>query len=196
MSPSTPQGESTRERLLKAARELFAGRGYREASIQEVLDRTGVSRGSLYHHFANKEELFEAVLEVVEREIADAIIAAGRGAGSGREALRAGCATWFELARDPTVRRIALVDAPTAVGWARWREIDARHGFGMLRAILQAEAQAGRLAPDLVDSYSHILLASLMELGLLIAQAEDPAIAQQRAQAAMDGLLDRLLASD
>jgi predicted RNase H-like HicB family nuclease len=63
----------------------------------------------------------------------------------------------------------------------------------MIRAALEGEAHAGRLEPDLTDSYAHILLASLMELGLLVAQADDPAAAQQRAQHAIDNLLDSLL---
>jgi AcrR family transcriptional regulator len=193
MTTQTIRGASTRERLVTVARELFASRGYRDASIQGVLEAAGVSRGALYHHFANKEQLFEAVLECVESEIADVVRAAGRDADSPRAALRAGCAAWLRLARDPTVRQIALIDAPTAVGWARWREIDARHGFGMLRASLRSEAQSGRLSPELVDPYAHILLAALMELGLVIAQAETPASAQAQALIAVEDLLERLL---
>jgi hypothetical protein len=89
-----------------------------------------------------------------------------------------------------------LVDAPTAVGWSRWRAIDAQYGFGMLRAALAAESEAGRLEVELVDPYAHMLLASLMELGLVIAAAEDPAEEQRRARLAVEGLLGRLLDDD
>jgi AcrR family transcriptional regulator len=193
MVEASERGAATRERLLDGARELFASRGYQHTSIQDLLTRTGISRGALYHHFVNKQQLFEAVLEQLEAEIAQTLVSASQGAESGRDALRAGCAAWFELTRDPAVRQIALIDAPTAVGWARWRAIDARHGFGLLQAALAGEARAGRLDPQLVDSYAHIVLVSLMELGLVIAGAEDPHGARDRAQRALDELLDRLL---
>ncbi len=184
---------AARTRLLEAARELFACDGYQHVSIQDVLDHAGLSRGALYHHFKSKKDLFEAVLEATETEIAAALLAAGRGAGSSRDALRSGCVAWLDVASDPAVRQIALIDAPTAVGWERWREIDARHGFGMLRSALAHYADGEALASDLLDSYAHILLAALLELGLLVAHAEDPATARDRAVSAVDQLLDGLL---
>jgi AcrR family transcriptional regulator len=193
MASRTTTGESTRERLVSSARDLFAERGYHGASVQEVLDRTNVSRGALYHHFRNKEQLFEAVFEVVEEEIAAKLVDAASGASSGKQALRAGCAAWFELTKDPAIRRIALIDAPTALGWAKWRAIDARHGFGLLKAALHAEADAGRLDANLVDSYAHLLLAALMEFGLQIANADQAATARRRARQTLETLIDCLL---
>jgi AcrR family transcriptional regulator len=188
--------ESTRQRLIAVARELFASHGYQETSVQEVLDRSGASRGALYHHFQSKKALFEAVLEEVERELADAIIESSAGATTGAAALRAGSAAFLDAAKDPAIRQLLLIDAPNAVGWSRWRAIDARYGFGLLKAALQNEANEGRLPPDLVDAYAHILLAALLELGLQIANAPDATRAQQQAQRAIDALLARLLTGD
>lgn len=193
MSPNATRAESTRDRLIAVARELFANHGYQHTAVQDVLDRSGVSRGALYHHFASKEALFEAVLDEVERELAQAIVKATTNAATGAEALRAGSAAFFQAAQDPAIRQIALIDAPNAVGWSTWRAIDARHGFGLLKAALQNEANEGRIPPALADTYAHILLAALMELGLQIANAPDPAGAQQQAQQAIDTLLTRLL---
>ncbi|HEX9515645.1 MAG TPA: TetR/AcrR family transcriptional regulator [Streptosporangiaceae bacterium] len=193
MNARAAGGGSTRDRLVQSARELFTEHGYQEASIKEVLDRTGVSRGALYHYFASKEQLFEAVLTEIEGEIEQALLAAGSGAASGGDALRAGCARWLDLVQDPAVRRIVLVDAPAAVGWAKWRAIDARHGLGLIRLALQAEADAGRIAHGLVEYDAHILLAALLELGLLVANATDPSGARAGAQQAIESLLDRIL---
>jgi AcrR family transcriptional regulator len=185
---------AARTRLLDAARELFAREGYQHVSIQDVLNQAGLSRGALYHHFKSKTDLFEAVLEATETEIAAALLAAGRGAGSSRDALRSGCVAWLDVASDPAVRQIALIDAPTAVGWERWREIDARHGFGMLRSALAHHYADGEaLTSDLLDSYAHVLLAALLELGLLVAHADDPVAARESAVTAVDQLLDGLL---
>jgi AcrR family transcriptional regulator len=192
MAPSrAEQAASTRARLIAIARELFATNGYALTSIEEIQERAGTSRGALYHHFANKRELFLAVYEVVETETAERIAAAA--SKSPAAPLRAGCAAWLELASDPTTRQITLIDAPAVVGWESWSATEDRRGLGLLRQALVLEAEAGHLDPDLVDGVAHILLAALIELGLMISRAERPKAAKRRAQATLDYLLTRLL---
>jgi AcrR family transcriptional regulator len=192
-----PQNRSitTRARLIDTARRLFAARGYDATSIQDVIDESGVSRGALYHHFENKAHLFEVVFEQLEGEIAAQLLAGLRDAGSPRDALAAGAGAFLALANDPAVRQIVLVDAPNALGWAKWREIDGRHGFGLLRAAVQAEADSGRIPPELVDSYAHVLLAAHLELALMVAQAEDPEAAIAPAQRTIDELIARIFSA-
>jgi hypothetical protein len=91
------------------------------------------------------------------------------------------------------VRQVVLIDAPLAVGWQKWREIDARHGFGLLRASLEALVRAGRIRPELVDVMAHMLLAALMEGALIIARSDKPAAALRTAKAAMDRLINGML---
>src|SRR2546430_12834215 len=110
------QGRLTRERVIATATRLFAERGYDATSIETVLHEAEVSRGALYHHFGNKEALFEAVLEAVEASIAGAIVSEAIGSSDPVQALRAGCRAWGREARDPTVQRIAIIDAPAVVG--------------------------------------------------------------------------------
>src|SRR5437773_8701943 len=117
------QGRLTRERLIATATELFASKGYEGTSIEMVLHDADVSRGALYHHFGNKEALFEAVLEAVETSIQGTIVAEAIASSDPVQALRAACRTWVRLAGDPTIRRIAIIDAPAVVGWQKWREI-------------------------------------------------------------------------
>ena len=192
MASSHDQG-SGRARLLEAARDLFAAGGYAATSIDDVLAVTGLSRGALYHHFANKRELFAAVLEDVESEIAQAVASAASRARSPRKALQTGCEAWLSLARDPTIRQISLVDAPNVLGWETWRATEARHGLGLLRAALSAQADGGHLEPALVDHYAHILLATLIELGLMISRAENPDQAETQARRALSDLLNHTL---
>ena len=184
------QGEATRRELVAVARELFAERGYDAVSIEMVLQKTGVSRGALYHHFKSKGALFAAVLEAVEGDLAAALAGTAQGIADPVAALRAGCEAWLRFARDPAIRQIALIDAPAVVGWQRWREIDEQHGFGLLKRALQA---SGRVRQDLIDPFAHMLLAALAELALMVARSPDPAAAMPGAQAALDELLDRLL---
>jgi AcrR family transcriptional regulator len=187
------RGQATRDQLVAIARRLFAERGYEGASIEAVLRESGASRGALYHHFDSKEALFEATLEAVEADIARQTAAAARGATDPVAALRAGCLAWVRLAGDPVVQRIVLIDAPAVLGWERWRAMDERHGFGLLKRALQAAAEGGRLPGDLVDAFAHMLLAALNEIALLVARAEDRDAAIRDGEAAVDALLVRLL---
>lgn len=178
---------------MATATRLFAHAGYGGTSIETVLAATGLSRGALYHHFKDKAALFEAVLEAMEATIADRLRAASIGIADPLAAMRAGGDAWLELSRDPAIKQIVLIDAPAVVGWQKWREIDARFGFGLLKAGLKNLAKAGRLRPDLVEPLSHVLLASMMELALVVSRAEDPAAATESARAALHELTDRLL---
>ena len=157
MTKNSAKGQTTRARIVRIAGELFAEAGYEATSIETVLARSDVSRGALYHHFQGKEDLFVAVLEAVEATIAQATVDASRGIDDPVAALYAGCNAWLDLSRDPAVRQIVLMDAPAVVGWQKWREIDARFGFGLLKGSLKSAAAAGRVREDLVDILAHVL---------------------------------------
>jgi AcrR family transcriptional regulator len=193
MNKKVERGKATRLQILEAARALFIALGYEATSIEDILQELAISRGALYHHFKNKEAVFEAVLESVEAEIAKVIINAAKSAPDPLAGLHAGCDAWLELALDPAVRTIVLSDAPTAVGWAKWREIDSRYGFGLLRASLKRLSAMGMLPPELVDLFSHMLLAVLLEICLVIARADDPKTELKEGRVAVRELLDRLL---
>jgi AcrR family transcriptional regulator len=188
-----PKGQATRTRIVDAAGELFAKRGYQDTSIEAVLDKSGISRGALYHHFRDKEELFVAVLEAVEARIADATVKASRGIADPVGALLAGCNAWLDISRDPAIRQIVLVDAPAVLGWQEWREIDARYGFGLLKGSLRAAAEAGRLSPSLVEPLAHVVLAAVLEIALLMARANDAPGSVKQAKAALRELIEKLL---
>jgi AcrR family transcriptional regulator len=188
------KGKATRDRLIEAGRALFGEHGYEGTSIEVILERAGVTRGSLYHHFATKEALFDAVLDRVVGEIAAEAATAARGASDPVASLRAGCGVWLRMALDPAIQRIALIDPPSVVGWTRWRELDEQHILGGLRASLRRLADDGRLPAGEVDLLAHMVLASVNEAALLIARADDPKAALADGQAAVDTLLDRLAA--
>ena len=186
------RGEATRGQLIAIARRLFADRGYEDTSIEAVLKEAGVSRGSLYHHFASKEALFEAVAEDVETSVGEQTLAAAAGSDGPVAALRAGFLAWIRLAGDPVVRRILLIDAPSVLGWERWRSMEEDHALGLIRAVLQVIAEEGKLRPELVGTLAHVLLASVNEVALLAARSDDRETAMQAGADAIDELLRRL----
>jgi AcrR family transcriptional regulator len=187
------KGLETRRDIVERATQLFAELGYAGVSIEAVLAACQISRGALYHHFAGKEALFEAVFEAVEISITERTTAVAGRAQTPAGALRAGCDSFLDLAGEKAVRQITLIDAPTALGWAKWREIDERHAFGLLKAALAQASAGGALPAELVDNFAHMLLASLMEVALLIARADDHAAATALGKASIQTLLDRLL---
>jgi AcrR family transcriptional regulator len=190
------RGQATRDLLVAEATRLFAERGFEATSVEAVLEATGVSRGSLYHHFKGKDALFAAVLDAEEARIGAATLRAALPAGDDPvAALRAGAMEWIRLAGDPVVQRIVLIDAPAVLGWERWREIEEQNALGMLRAGLQSVADDARLDARLVDPFAHMLLASINELALVVARSDDTAAAQDQARLAIDELLARLLPS-
>lgn len=193
MNRRVEQGQATRRALLDVACELFVERGYEATSIELVLERAAISRGALYHHFQSKRELYEAVLEDVEARLAAGVLKAVAGITDPLAAVKAGCGAFLRMAREPDVKRIVLTDAPTVVGWARWREIDERHAFGMLKLGLAATPVARGLTESEQDTLAHVMLAALLELGMIVSRAEKPRSAYASAQATLDAILERLL---
>ncbi len=124
----------TREALIAAASKLFADKGFAATSTEEILSQAGVTRGALYHHFADKSALFEAVCEALMIEAAEEIDRATSGVDDTIGVLEVGFATWFGFMLDPGVRSILLLEAPTVLGFRRWRALDDANSFQALRA--------------------------------------------------------------
>jgi len=187
------QSEATRTALIATARELFAVRGYAAVGTEEIVRATGVTRGALYHHFAGKRELFEAVYEEVERQLVERIAASAiSSAGDPLQALHAGAQAFLDACEDPAVRRIALVDAPSVLGWEQWREIGLRYGFGLVQGTVQAAMDAGLIDPQPVLPLAHLLLGAIDEGAMLIARADDGGETRAQVGASVTRFLDAL----
>lgn len=195
MSPTQSERTArTRARLIGAARELFAERGYAGVGTDEVVKRARVTRGALYHHFREKEDLFRAVHELVEEDLSDSIqraLAAQSGAGP-MELLHAGVAAFLDHCTDPAFARIALVEAPAVIGWTDWRAVDERHGLGLIMAGLQAAMAAGAIPERPVKPLAHLLLAAIGEAGMMVAVAADSGEERARVEPALTALIDGL----
>jgi AcrR family transcriptional regulator len=170
------RSETTRGALIDAARRLFAERGYAGVATEEIVRAAGVTRGALYHHFDGKRELFEAVYEQIEVELAQRIAAGAleAGATSPLAAMRAGAEMFLAASTEPETQRIVLIDGPSVLGWDRWREIAAKHGLGLIEATLQAAIDAGAIGPQPVRPLAHVLMGALDEAAMVVARAEDP----------------------
>lgn len=192
MSKREEQRAQTRARLIEVARRLFVERGYSAVGTEEIVQTAGVTRGALYHHFDGKLELFAAVHEQLEEELIETIAARMMTATDPLEALRTGIAVFLDACRDPEMVQIVIVDAPTALGRVRWREIEERYGLGLVQSGLKMAMDAGQLRRQPVGPLAHLLLAALTEAALIIGNAAAPAQARQEVEAVLLGLLDGL----
>lgn len=183
---------ATRARLIGAARELFADRGFDAVPAEEIVERAGLTRGALYHHFGGKAGLFEAVHELLHREIAGRIEHAAAVEPGPWGGLVAGCLAFLDACTDPEVQRLVLLDAPVVLGWERWRAVDAAHGLGLLKQGLGEAMAAGDLPGQPVDPLAHLLSGAMNEAGMWIARAPDPEQARREAGEALVGMLARM----
>jgi AcrR family transcriptional regulator len=184
------QSEATIAALTAAARALFAERGYAAVGTEEIVQRAGVTRGALYHHFkGGKEDLFHAVLVQVSSETARHVLAAAAGAGDPWEALVVGADAFLDACTTPEVQRILLIDGPSVLGWDLWREADSNQALGMLEVALQQAMDAGRMMPQPARPLAHVLLGALDEAAMVVARADD----QKTAREEMGRTIRRLL---
>jgi len=180
---------ATRAGLIAAARGLFAARGYARVGTEELVRAAGVTRGALYHHFDGKADLFRAVFEDVERELTEKLGAEALAKPDPWEGLLAALEMFLDVCTEPEVQRIALLDAPSVLGWEAWREVEARYGLGLIKVALQNLIDAGVVEPQPVDPLAHAILGTLAETGLYVAQAADV----EAARAEMGAVLRRML---
>lgn len=195
MASKEERAQATRTALVGAARELFTERGYAGVGTEEIVRRADVTRGALYHHFADKRDLFRAVHEEMEGELVASI--AGRlegAAGDPLEVLKTGTSAFLDACLDPALARVSLLDAPSVLGWEEWREIDMRHGLGLITASLTGAMEAGVLRDQPIRPLAHLLLAAMGEAALMIANADDPEAVREEMEASLLELLEALRA--
>jgi AcrR family transcriptional regulator len=179
---------TTRAALLRAGRELFAAKGYAGAGREEIVERAGVTRGAMYHHFSSKEDLFRAVYEEVEVEVLDQVAVAAMAGGDPMAQLRLGARAYLAVAARSDVRRICLLDAPSVLSTEYRRAFAESHGLGLVRESLGAAMAAGQIAEQPLDPLAHLLLAAVLEAATLVAEGAD----EEEVGAVVDSMLERL----
>jgi AcrR family transcriptional regulator len=191
-SRQSQNAAATRDALVRAARRLFAERGYADTGTEDLVRRARVTRGALYHHFKDKRALFAAVFDAEQARIrALAAEASGRQSDPW-SALLAGAEAFLEACLDPAVQQIVIIDAPAVLGAAEWREADRRPYIEGTKQALEAAMAAGQIERQPLDTLANILIGTLHEGALLITQAEDKRAARADVSVVLKGLFDGL----
>ncbi len=188
---------ATRDALISAARRLWGERGYVEVGTPEIAATAGVTRGAMYHQFADKAALFREVVEVVEQDVMArmATLVATSGGTTPADAIRAAVDAWLEVSADPEVRQLILLDAPSVLGWAGFRDVAQRYSLGMTEQLLSEAIKAGQLARQPVRPLAHVLIGALDEAAMAIATSEDPKRARRETRQVLQRLIDGMLAT-
>lgn len=179
--------ETTRQALTEAARALFVDQGYGQTSTPDIVAAAGITRGALYHHYADKRDLFRHVLEQESRAVAAEIAAATPEALAPREALLTGSDAYLRAMTVPGRTRLLLIDGPAVLGMAEIMAMDDANAARSLRQGL-AEAGMGRGEVSL-DALSQLLSAAFDRAALEIEAGADAA----EVRAAMRWLLQQAL---
>ncbi|MET9245519.1 TetR/AcrR family transcriptional regulator [Nonomuraea sp. NPDC003709] len=185
------QREQTRQALLRESRRLFADRGYGAVSLSEIVAEAGVTKGALYHLFESKAELFRAVLEQVQQEVAETVARTADVHDDLWTRLTVGCQAFLTASTAPGVQRIMLVDGPAVLGWTEWRAMDEAASARHLAEALTDLIEEGTIAPQPVAPLTHLLSGAMNEAALWLAGSDDPADLPAT-QAALARLLEAL----
>jgi AcrR family transcriptional regulator len=178
------QGEATQKMLRREARKLFARKGYSGANTNELVERARVTKGALYHHFANKRELYRAVVEDLQRELVERIESAGAGRPPWQR-LAAMASAYIDACSDPALARMLVLEAPTVLGWKAWCDLEQKYEVAAFARCLR---EAGGLT-ELPETLAQVILGALTTGARVIAAAEDP----EAARADVEKTIERLI---
>jgi AcrR family transcriptional regulator len=192
MAKQAERRAATTEAILKAGRRLFGERGFAATTIDDIADAAQVAKGAVYHHFATKEAVFEAVFESVSRDLVADIERTTRSEPDVLAAMVAGTQHYFAAcAKGPTCQ-IILRDGPAVLGWERWREIDAQHFGGKFPRALAVAMDAGLIARQPIEPLSRLLLGAVTEAAVACAGRADVLKAGSEYSRAFRSLLEAL----
>ncbi len=170
----------TRQALLAAARQVFAEQGFQATRTEEIVRRAGLTRGALYHHFRDKEDLFRAVYEDITHEVARSLRRRSEERHrSGWELFVANSEVYLEAAStNPAYRQIVLIDGPAVLGWnsLSQRSDGPTH---QIMGYLRDAVDEGVLEPQPLEPLAHLLSALGTGAALYVAHADDPEVARR-----------------
>ena len=192
MARQAERREATQAAILEVAMRRFGEAGFAAVTIDEIAAAAGVAKGAVYHHFASKEALFEAVFERASAQLAAEVRDRSVGAKDVLARLVEGSRLYFEACAKPPYGRILLKEGPAVLGWERWREIDTRYFLAMLPMALEAAMQAGLVAQQPPEPLARMLTGAVTEAAVACAASDDPAATGRAYVAALARLVDGL----
>jgi AcrR family transcriptional regulator len=170
--------EENRAKLIAAARKAFAEKGDAHASMDDLTAEAGLTRGALYHNFGDKRGL-AAVVDQLDGEMAArareiAAKKAGGDEGDIWQALLAEGAAYIEMALDPEIQRIVLLDGPAVLGDpSQWPSQNSC--LAETRKGVRSLVESGVMKPVDIEAASRLLNGAALNAALWVAASDNPA---------------------
>lgn len=166
--------DATRAALVSAARRLFIEKGYAKTATPEIVAAAQLTRGALYHHFADKADVFWAVAQQCAHEVAERVDAGSRTAGSPLDALLNGADSYFAAMAEHGRASLLLLEAPAILSAAQRLHLSELAGEHELQQGL-AEALPASLAASVpLTALTSLVSAAFDHAALAIALGAPP----------------------
>lgn len=189
--PRSEMIAETRAKLVAAARDAFGRVGYANASMDDFTAGAGLTRGALYHHFGGKEGLFEAVIMQIDGEMTERLKGVSQRARDPWQGFVDECVAYIEMALEPEIQRIMLLDGPSVLGdpfnWPNQPSC-----IRSLTASLQRLVEEGRADVADPEAMARLVSGASLHASLWIANSDDPEATSKRAVSAFKRLLEGL----
>jgi AcrR family transcriptional regulator len=192
MATQAERREKTQAAIVKAARRIFGERGFAATTIDDIASGARVAKGAVYHHFATKEAVFEAVFEQVSLDLVADLDRISRAENDPLAAMAVGTQGYFAACSKGPTGQIILRDGPAVLGWERWREIDAKHFGGKFPRAIAAAMEAGVIAKQPIEPLARLLLGAVTEAAVAVSGGPDIGKAGTDYARAFRSLLDAL----
>lgn len=182
----------TREKLIKAAREAFASKGFADSSMDDLTAKAGLTRGALYHHFGDKKGLLKAVIAQIDAEIMARLEASLVNAPTAWQGFIDESITYIMMATEPEIQRIVLLDGPAALGDPSRYQVQNACIVSTQRT-LERLIEEGTIGQVDTLATSRLLNGALLSASLWIAQADDQQAVSKQAVDSFVMLIEGLL---
>lgn len=182
--------EATRQALLDAGREIFTREGFQAAGLEAISRAARVTRGAFYHHFADKQALFDAVVVSLQAEAAARVQETSKDERNVWVRLRTGIDAYLDVSLEPAYSRIVVQEAPAILGNTRFAEIEEAYPMALLMATLRVLKREGELIVEDIDLLGRMLDAMICKLSIMLAVTDDPEKVRARGHKIINATLE------
>lgn len=192
MRRNKAETEETIRKLIEVARTHFTEHGYANTALETIVQEVKLTRGAVYHHFRGKKELFRAVLDDVQQEVASRLEREASTSEDVWQQLYLGCRAFVMAAVEERNRRIMLIDGPSILGWEEWRGMDQKHSMRLLRDQLGLMQEQGFFRNIPLDALTYFISGGLNETALWLANKPEQPDALDECMKVLSNILDGL----
>jgi AcrR family transcriptional regulator len=171
---SAADAAATRETILAVARAMFAEKGYADTGARDIAAAAGVTVGAVFHHFGSKADLFRAIFEQLNHEMADVLMRAYASVVTTDpiEAMIVGLRAALTFTQRPDFHRVVAVDGPVVLGAEEWNRIDARMGLAIVESSIKTLKRAGLIGDQPTLPLAILLMGAMNNAGFALARGD------------------------